>query len=186
METSLVEPQAETAKTEKGHEYELYRTINPVFSDSGFTEQAMESRTQMIEDAINRNLVDADMAHLLKAYLAPKNHKNYMKFKSAVEKYFPGEDINKIRNQVQKAATHILKDLWYGENNRNLERAQQADDNGKSKHYRTREDIARDKAMAKAEKSARKNLGIPMNITFLALSQEDQQRISAELHIQNS
>lgn len=181
METGVAERKAETAKTEKGNEYEVYRTQNPVFSGSGFTNEAMESRTNMIEDAINRNLVDDNMANLLKAYLAPKDHPNHMKLKAAVAKYFPGEDVTKIRNQAQTAATKILGDLWYGENNINFERARNADENATTKRSRTREEIARDKAVAEAEKNARKKLGIPQSTPFLALEEEAQKQLTNEL-----
>lgn len=187
METGIQESKVETRKTDKGNEYEVYRTPNPEMSGSGFSTEAMESRTTMINDAVERGIVTKEMGNLLKSYLAPKSHSSHMKLNDCVKEYFPGQDVTKVRNQALSACKDILENLWYGELHENEKRAREADEKNHANKSRTREEIQKHKAMAEAEKNARKKLGIPSTVPFLALSPEDQQRLSTELganHVQ--
>lgn len=178
METGVQETNTQTRKTTKGNEYEVFLTPNPEMSGSGFSVEAMESRTTMINDAVERRVIEKNMGHLLKSYLAPKDHASHMKLSDAIKEYFPGEDVTKVRNQALSACKDLIQDLWYGESHENARRAREADKQAAKGKSRTREEIQQHKAAAQAEKNARKTLGIPLSVPFLALPEEDQKHLT--------
>lgn len=181
METGIQESKIETAKSPKGNEYRVYRTPNPVLSGSGFSIDALQSRTTMIADAVDREIIDKQMGDFLKSYLAPKGHASHMKLKDCAESYFPGESVNQVRTKATTACMKIIQDLWYGENYENLRREKAADENHQAKKMRSPEEIAKAQAIIEAEKAARKKLGIHLTTPFLALTEEEQQALMLEL-----
>lgn len=175
----------EITKTEKGNEYQPYRTPNPLVPGSGLSQDVAISRASIIDDLVRRNIIEVNMAAVLKAYLAPKNHPSHMTLNDAVLTFYPNENVAKIRTHALTACAEIVKDLWYGEYHENTRRAKEADSQRKHKRSRTKEEIARHKALAEAEKNARKKLGIPQTIPFPALSEYDQLKLIAELKHNN-